>query len=86
MHPESSKSFIPNYRHPRQKGLGADLARSFAFGQATGASPWDFIYHASDSQTWSPQTVWLNEIFLLPNYASAVATVEEKRIIHLIPD
>jgi 4'-phosphopantetheinyl transferase len=31
-----------------------------------------------------PQTLWLNELSLVPNYAAALATVEEKCIVHLI--
>jgi 4'-phosphopantetheinyl transferase len=30
-----------------------------------------------------PQTLWLNELSLAPNYAAAVSTVEEKRIVRL---
>jgi 4'-phosphopantetheinyl transferase len=33
-----------------------------------------------------PETVWLDELLLVPNYAAAVATLEEKRIVRLIPD
>ena len=33
-----------------------------------------------------PQTLWLNELSLVPNYAAAVATVEEKCIVRLMPD
>jgi len=33
-----------------------------------------------------PQTIWLDELFLVPNYAAAVATVEEKRIVRLMPE
>jgi 4'-phosphopantetheinyl transferase len=33
-----------------------------------------------------PQTLWLNELALLPDYAAAVATVGEKRVIRLMPE
>ena len=33
-----------------------------------------------------PQTLWLNELSLVPSYAAAVATVKEKRIVRLMPD
>jgi 4'-phosphopantetheinyl transferase len=33
-----------------------------------------------------PQTLWLNELSIVPNYAAAVATVEEKRMVRLLPD
>jgi 4'-phosphopantetheinyl transferase len=33
-----------------------------------------------------PQTLWLNELVLVPNYAAAVATVGVKRVIRLMPD
>jgi 4'-phosphopantetheinyl transferase len=33
-----------------------------------------------------PQVLWLRELFLLPNYAAAVATVQDKRIFRLVPD
>jgi 4'-phosphopantetheinyl transferase len=33
-----------------------------------------------------PQMVWLNELSLLPGYAAAVATVQDKRTFRLVPD
>jgi 4'-phosphopantetheinyl transferase len=33
-----------------------------------------------------PQMLWLRELFLLSNYAAAVATVQNKRIVRLMPD
>lgn len=33
-----------------------------------------------------PQWVWLNELSLMPNYAAAVATTQDKRTIRLVPD
>jgi phosphopantetheinyl transferase len=33
-----------------------------------------------------PQTLWVNELSLVPNYAAAVATVEEKLTVRLMPD
>ena len=33
-----------------------------------------------------PQMLWLRELFLLSNYAAAVATVQDKRIFRLVPD
>jgi 4'-phosphopantetheinyl transferase len=33
-----------------------------------------------------PQILWLRELFLLSNYAAAVATVRDKRIFRFVPD
>ena len=33
-----------------------------------------------------PQCLWINELSLLPNYAAAVATTQDKRTIRLVPD
>lgn len=33
-----------------------------------------------------PQTLWLKELSLVPNYVAAIATIEEERIIRMVPD
>jgi type IV secretory pathway VirB2 component (pilin) len=67
MHPESKNSFIPNHRHPARRWLGALilLASSSAFGQATGASPWENAVNALKTSFTGPIATGLSLVAIV---------------------
>jgi type IV secretion system protein TrbC len=67
MHPESNKSLIPTHRHPARRWLGPLIliACSSAFGQATGASPWENAVNALKTSFTGPIATGLSLVAIV---------------------
>jgi type IV secretion system protein TrbC len=67
MHPESKKTFIAKPGHPARRWLNPLilLASSSAFGQATGASPWENAVNALKTSFTGPIATGLSLVAIV---------------------